>query len=170
MFLKGTTSWACYDLFGGVLCVRRAWEMIEAAARHLWGVECRVSHTFTVSLQAGCSEQTTYSCIVYKKLGDMLGVLVSLGPAQVEKARTCIALSKQSYPGSCIFQISCTWSRTLQNQSHGIHHSYSLRNMGSANNTRQSALIEQSEHISKCAQINWHLQPDASQSSPNPLN
>ena len=77
--------------------------MIEAAARHLWGVECRVSHTFTVSLQAGCSEQTTYSCIVYKKLGDMLGVLVSLGPAQVEKARSCIALSKQSYPGSCIF-------------------------------------------------------------------
>ena len=46
------TSWRCYDLFGGALCVRRSWEMIEAAARHLWGVECGLTHTFTVTFLA----------------------------------------------------------------------------------------------------------------------
>ena len=49
-FIQGNTPWRCYDLFGGALCVRRSWEMIESAASHLWGVKCSMTHTFTVPL------------------------------------------------------------------------------------------------------------------------
>lgn len=46
---KGNVSWTCYDLFGGALCQRRSWQMIEAAAKHLWGTECQLTHSFTVT-------------------------------------------------------------------------------------------------------------------------
>lgn len=39
-----------YDLFGGALCVRRAWEMIEAAALELWGIQPQVHFTFNAPL------------------------------------------------------------------------------------------------------------------------
>ena len=34
-FHPGEVSWKCYDLFGGVLCLRKGWEMIESAALEL---------------------------------------------------------------------------------------------------------------------------------------
>ena len=39
-----------YDLFGGALCARRAWEMIEAAALELWGIQPQVHFTFNAPL------------------------------------------------------------------------------------------------------------------------
>ena len=46
---SGTVSWECFDLFGGVLCLRKAWEMIQSAAMELWGIATALKFTFNVS-------------------------------------------------------------------------------------------------------------------------
>ena len=45
----GTVKWNCFDLFGGALCVRRAWELISAAALEMWGVVTGLTFTFNVA-------------------------------------------------------------------------------------------------------------------------
>lgn len=43
---SGTVSWSCFDLFGGCLCIRKAWEMMAAASLELWGVKTRITFDF----------------------------------------------------------------------------------------------------------------------------
>ena len=47
--VPGTQKLQAYDLFGGALCARRSWQMIESAALELWGVQTQVSFTFNVT-------------------------------------------------------------------------------------------------------------------------
>ena len=42
----GTQHLQAYDLFGGALCVRRAWEHISTAALEMWGVSTCVGFGF----------------------------------------------------------------------------------------------------------------------------
>ncbi|CAK9048384.1 unnamed protein product [Durusdinium trenchii] len=43
-----------YDLFGGALCARHAWRMIESAALELWGVQPTLEFTFNVEKNWAC--------------------------------------------------------------------------------------------------------------------
>ena len=43
------TTWDSFDLFGGALCMRKAWEMISVAAEKLYGVKTQVNFGFNVS-------------------------------------------------------------------------------------------------------------------------
>lgn len=45
---SGTVDWECVDLFGGCLCMRRAWEQISAAANHLWDISTKLKFGFNV--------------------------------------------------------------------------------------------------------------------------
>ena len=47
--LPGTHNLRAYDLFGGALCARRSWQMIESAALELWGVQPCLSFSFNVT-------------------------------------------------------------------------------------------------------------------------
>lgn len=51
-------KWSCYDLFGGILCVRRAWEMLSAAALEMWGVKSGLTFAFNVEKNSACMKAT----------------------------------------------------------------------------------------------------------------
>lgn len=91
----GATSWKLFDLFGGCLCTRKAWEAIAAAAAEMWGVKCALSFDFVAS----CSEQRTY----YVRLHTTCLVRVPTQKSKVEWHRSCQSFIKTMYPEACIF-------------------------------------------------------------------
>ncbi|CAK8997077.1 unnamed protein product, partial [Durusdinium trenchii] len=52
-------SWSCFDLFGGALCLRKAWSMIESAAMEMWGVKAGLKFSFNVEKNKACTALTT---------------------------------------------------------------------------------------------------------------
>ena len=93
---KGNVSWTCYDLFGGALCQRRSWQMIEAAAKHLWGTECQLTHSFTVTFLKVYPHGNACMCF-------LVCLVTSNHRPEVEKSRGCVRLTKECFPSSCIF-------------------------------------------------------------------
>eukprot|EP00434_Breviolum_minutum_P034505 symbB.v1.2.030543.t2/scaffold3453.1/size56350/3 len=54
-----TVDWSRFDLFGGCLCIRRAWQMLEAAALEMWGVRTALTFDFNVQKNQACTKLTT---------------------------------------------------------------------------------------------------------------
>ena len=46
---QGQVDMRMADLFGGCLCVRRAWEQLASAAKNLWGLELKGCIKYVVS-------------------------------------------------------------------------------------------------------------------------
>lgn len=64
---SGNCEWKAYDLFGGCLCLRQSWWMIQAAAKKLWGLEVGGSFGFNASWCDPCLKQTNFEWIELKQ-------------------------------------------------------------------------------------------------------
>ena len=140
---KGNVSWTCYDLFGGALCQRRSWQMIEAAAKHLWGTECQLTHSFTVTFLKVIHMETlacAFWFVWWQAITDL----------RLRNPEAAFDWPKSASQAAVSSTISSSWCGILLKQKIGIQQSWHWRNTTNVFNTRHRAL---SHVLMRCIQM-----------------
>lgn len=147
--IQGNTSWRCYDLFGGALCVRQSWHMIESAANHLWGIKCGLTHTFTVA------HHPTIVLRFLKVFSFLKDSRFVVSNPRLKKHGLVSIWPKRTIRWAVSFQISCSWSRTPPEKTTGHHPNWSWRDLMNASSMKTRTSSQHMFLWCDCAILNF---------------
>ena len=104
MLSSGKCSWKGFDLFGGALCLRQAWQMIGSAAHRIWGVTVGGDFGFNVAQPWLCVSLLLLRKYIASVSNRWEYAKNTFVIAQVELNKACIKLHDQlTSDDSCCF-------------------------------------------------------------------